>query len=502
MALMGLDVGTSGCKATVFAEDGSPAGQAWQEYPPLVCEPGTAEIDPEAVWQAVRQVIRQAADKSRESVAALSISSFGESAVPVDRNGRVLHRSLLYTDPRGQAQCDRLVGRLGMDRIMRTTGVRAHPMYTLAKILWFRDEQPDLFRQVWKFLLFGDFILYRLCGETAIDPSLAARTMASSVLEQDWDDDLLQAAGLDRRLFSRIVPSGTAVGTLRPELAADLHLPGSVRLVTGGHDQVCAAVGAGISRPGLAVAGMGTVDCVTPAFDRPLLTRAMLDRHYACVPHAIPGLYVTYAFNFSSGSLLQWYRDRFAARECAEAEARGLSVYRLLDEAAARTGSLAVIDDSLLVLPHFAGAGTPYMNPSAQSAILGLTLQTPASRLYLGLLEGVAFEMRCNLDALSAAGVRIDEIRAVGGGARSPLWLQIRADVTGRRITTLDLAEAGTIGAAVLAGTATGIFSSVNEGYGRLVRPGRTYEPDLRRQAIYDRKYERYRRLYDLLQTL
>lgn len=406
------------------------------EYGIISKSSGFYELDPDLVWESVQLVIRSSLKKySGEKVTALCVSSFGEAAVPIDRNGRVLHTSLLYTDSRGTVQCMQLESLLGLQEIMDLTGLHAHPMYTICKILWIKENLPEIYRSTWKFMLFEDFILYRLGNTAAIDYSLASRTMAFNVTRKDWEQKVLGAAGVDRELFSTPVPSGTVIGTIRNDVADELGLPHELQLVTGGHDQVCAAIGGGIIKEGVAINGIGTVECITPAFNRPLLNKAMLEQNFACVPHAKNGMYVTYAFNFTGGSLLKWYRDAFASGEKAKTRKSGENVYAILDSGAAKEPT------DILILPHFAGAGTPYMDTAAKGAILGLDFDTTPGRLYRAMLEGVTYEMFYNVECLAGAGIHIDELRAVGGGAKSDLWLQIKADIMGRKVVTLHVTE-------------------------------------------------------------
>ena len=503
MSIMGLDVGTSGCKATIINADGSCLGQASQEYALQSPQPGWQELDPNDIWAAVRQVIRQAvamaaAAPAADPVRAIAVSSFGESVVAIDRDGQVLHNCLLYIDSRGRDEAAGLEASLGSDRVLAIAGTTIQPMYSLSKILWLRKHRPDVDCRIWKYLLIADFILYRLGARPHTDYSLAARTMAFDITAKQWSGEILAAAGIDPARFADPVQAGTPVGEIDPSIAAALGLPRQATLVAGGHDQPCAALGAGANRAGLAVDGLGTTECITPVYDRPILSAAMAGSGYACVPHVLRDLYVTYAFTFTGGSILKWYRNNFGAAWQAEATRLGVNAYDLMIDRA-----MAGPDPSpVLLLPHFAGAATPYMDTSAQGAILGLTIDTTARDILKAVLEGITFEIMINLERLSAAGIQIDELRSVGGLARSETFLQLKADMMGKPITSLEYAEAGTIGVAILAGTAVGIFSSIEDGIASLVRPRRTFYP---REAIHRRYQERfaiYKRIYPAVRDI
>lgn len=497
MSVIGLDIGTTGCKCIIAGSKGEIKSFSYKEYFTKNPAPGQFELDPIEVWNAVRFVIYDAVKQySGDRIMAICISSFGEAAVPVGRNGEVLHNSLLYIDTRGKEQADFLVSRLGLEKIMNTTGLHAHPMYTICKIMWIRDNLPDVFKKTWKFMLFGDFIQFKLAKVAAIDYSLASRTMAFNVTDKVWEHSILDAAGIDESMFSEAVPAGTVVGRIDRNVALELGLPDDVLLVSGGHDQVCAAIGAGVIKEGSAIDGIGSVECITPTFSKPLLNKQMFDNNYPCVPHARNGMYATYAFNFTGGSLLKWYRDNFAAEEKIEAARKGINVYSLLDMQADKKPT------DILVLPHFAGSGTPLFDASSKGAIVGLSFDTTRGQLYRAVLEGVTYEMFYNIECLESAGVKINQLRAVGGGAKSDIWLQIKADIMNIPIFTLNNDEAGSMGTVMLAGTAIGVYSSLEDAAGRLVKLKKEFLPHKETHEIYKEKYQKYKRMYRMVKEV
>jgi xylulokinase len=497
MSIIGLDIGTTGCKCIIAGYEGDVKSFSYKEYYTKNPGPGLFELDPIEVWDAVRFVISDAVKQyAGDRIKAICISSFGESAVPVSRNGEVLYNSFLYIDTRGKEQADYLISRLGLEKIMNTTGLHAHPMYTICKMMWMRDNLPEVFKNTWKFMLYGDYILYKLGKVTAIDYSLASRTMAFNVTGKIWERSILDAAGIEETMFSKAVPAGTVVGNIDREVASEFGLPDDVLLVAGGHDQVCAAIGAGVIREGSAIDGIGSVECITPTFNKPLLNKQMLDNNYPCVPHARDGMYATYAFNFTGGSLLKWYRDNFAAEEKLEAARRGISVYSLLDMQADKRPS------DILVLPHFAGSGSPHFDSSSKGAIVGLSFDTTRGQLYRAVLEGVTYEMYYNIECLENAGVKIDQLRAVGGGAKSDIWLQIKSDIMNIPIITLNIDEAGTLGTVMLAGIATGVYSSLADAAGKLVKLKKEFLPNKETHEIYLEKYNRYQKMYRLVKEV
>lgn len=492
MAIAGLDIGSTGSKCTVFHDDGSISAYRYEEYPMERDRYGIMTINPERVWQAVQRVIAGAvADHHGDAVRALCITSFGEAGVPIDRDGNVLFNSMLYTDTRGVDQCNALVEKLGREEIMARSGHNAHPMYSAVKLMWLRDMEPDIFRRIWKFLLYADFVLYRLSGEIVEDWSMASRTLAFNVITKEWDPVLLEAAGLSADLFPRPVQGGTAVATVSPSAAKLTGLTPETLLLIGGQDQIGATVGAGVLEPGIAMNGIGSVDCICPVFDRPQTGEAMRRANMACVPYIYPDKYVTYAFSFFGGAMLKWYRDQLGQHARAEAERLGRSVYAYLDSIVPPEPT------GILVLPHMSGAATPYMDVEARSAIIGLKADSGHAELYRALMEGVVYEMRINLECLLKAGVPVNRLVASGGGSRSSLWLQMRADVFNIPVDVLAVEEAGTLGAAVMAGAACGLFKSIEDGVRQLVRIRGTYQPDPARHARYMEIFEKYKRLYN-----
>ena len=479
MSLLGLDIGTSGCKATIIDKDGNCLGQAFQEYTLISSQPGWQELDPEQVWRSVKSVIAKSQINYRgDAIQAIGVSSFGEAVTAIGRDGQTLCNSMIYIDIRGQQEAKYLESCLNSQRVLNITGTTIQPMYSLCKIMWLKNNRPEIYRQTWKFLLFADFILFKLGAKPHTDYSLAARTMAFDIVKKQWSAEILDCAGIDIEKFGDPVQSGSPVGTIDAKTATLLNLPVGTLLVAGGHDQPCAALGAGAIKSGLAVDGLGTTECITPTFDRPILSDLMARNYFACVPHVIPDMYVTYAFTFTSGSVLKWYRDNFGKNYVEEATRLGVNTYDLMIERASREPS------SLFVLPHFAGAATPYMDTSAQGALIGLTINTKPTDIIKAILEGITFEIMVNAEHLDQAGISMDELRTVGGLAKSEPFLQLKADMMGKRITTLNESEAGTLGVAILAGTACGLFKSIEEGVSRMVRIKKTYFPSETLQCL------------------
>jgi xylulokinase len=415
---------------------------------------------------------------------------------PVSAEGEVLAPSPVTFDGRTVPYEEWWEERLGRDRIFTLTGMSLHPMYTINKIMWWQRERPEIYRRAWKFLCYGDFVLWKLGVPPTIDFSMAGRTMAFDLRENRWSPEILEAAGVDPAKLPDIAPSATAVGTVPDAVCEQLGLPRGVIAATGGHDQPCGAFGSGIGEPGLAMDATGTVECITPIFDAPVLTESMRQNNYCCYHHVVAGLYASLAFNFTGGSLLRWYRDQFGAIEVEEARVSGLDVYDIM------IGKAAGGPSPVFVLPHFTMTGTPWFDPHSRGAILGLTLATTKEQILKGLLDGITYEMRLNLDRLGEAGVRVDRLRAIGGGARSRTWMQLKADIFHRPVSSLNVSEAACLGAAMLAGVAAGVYRNPQEAAGALVRVVETFDPRPEETALYEEAYALYREVYPTLREL
>jgi xylulokinase len=496
-ALVGLDVGTTGCKAVVFDSEGKVLGQGFREYGIICDAPGKAEQDPETVWRATLAALREAAAGAGvQKVLAIGLSVQGDAIIAVGKGFSPLCNAVLGMDYRSAAQAEECSQAFGARALFDLTGMRPHAINSLVKALWLKKQLPQVFRKAWKIVTYGDFILGRLGADPVMDWTMASRTMAFDLMRRAWASPVLEAFGVDPELLSRAEPSGLVVGKLAVEAARQAGLQPGALLVTGGHDQTCAALGAGVNRDGIGLLSAGTADVLSTAFAEPKLNDAMFNGFYPCYLHARPDMYFTFALNHIGGILLRWYRDTFGAEEVKEAARTGRDPYDLLVE------SVSDGPSPIMVLPHFNGSGNPVCDMSSRGAIVGLTLSTTRADVVKAIMECLAFESRINVDYWRSAGIQIAELRAAGGGARSARWLQIRADILGRPVTALRVREAACLGAAILAGAAAGVFGSVDEGISRTVRTGQCYEPHAGMTERYQERYEIYRSLYPALRSM
>jgi xylulokinase len=497
MSLLGLDVGTTGTKGVVFDLDGRILASAYREYPLISPRPGWQELDPNHVWLCVKAVLAEVARATRNNpIRSLAVSCQGEACHPVARDGTCLANSPATFDARTADKPAWWLRHKSRYDILRISGVPLHGMYSINKILWFKEHRPDVYAKAWKFLCYEDYVHLRLGLDPVMSHPLAARTMAFDIHAGDWSDELLGIAGIDRGLFPRNAPSGRVVGTIPNSIADEIGLPHGVIVATGGHDQPAGALGAGILESGEAMYATGTVECICTIFKSFTLTPEAVEGNVCCYPSCVPGLYASLGFNFTGGSLLRWYRDTFAGAEIQEARATGRDVYDILCE------KVPAEPEHLLILPHFTMTGTPYFDTAGRGAILGLTLNTPREQIVSAILSGVTYEMKLNLELLHSAGVSIDRLRAVGGGAKSPVWVQRKADIMGVPVAVLETTEAASLGVAMLGGAAAGIIPDLSSMAKRVVRIKHVYEPDAKRHAMYQRLFAAYRELYPAIKAI
>lgn len=498
MSFMGIDIGTTGCKVIAFSDLGQIIASAYREYAVISPHPGWAELDAASVITHCKSCINEVAGavKKTDPVAAIAVASQGEAFSLLDEAGNYLCNAMVSFDTRATEQVEAITGQVGLERLYQITGHSPHTMNTLFKLAWVKQHQPELFAKTRNILCFQDLLGYELTGRAVIDYSLAARTMMFDVRKKQWSSEILDLLGIDAGVMAAVQPAGRAVGTVKKGLAAELGLDDKVLVVSGGHDQVCGALGAGVIEPDLAMYATGTVECISPAFANLLLSNDLRDANLATYPHVVEGLYTTVAFNLTGGNLLRWFRDEFGAEECREAQEKGVDPYELL------LAGLPVDPTQLLVLPYFVATGTPYFDVEPTSAVLGMTLNTRRGEVIKALLEGVSYEMRFNLELLAKAGVTVRELRAIGGGAKSDVWMQIKADVMGVPIVSLNVSEAGSLGCAMLAALGCGAIDSLATAVDQWVRPVRRFEPAADRAEKYRQRYQIYRQLYPTIKPL
>ena len=497
MQLAGLDIGTTGCKAAIFDEVGTLLASASREYAVDIPHPTWAEQDAENVWRLAQDALGEAiAAAGTREIVAIGLSVQGEAVMPVDARGRALRPAILGMDTRVGRQNEWLRQTFGGEHLFARTGMPIHPVNTLPKLLWLKKHEPDIWDGATQFLLYEDFLIHRMTGEAVISRCLASRTQLFDIPENRWSAEILRALELNESRLAKVVPSGFAAGPMDAGLAQSLGLRKAPLVVTGGHDQACGALGVGLTRPGLAMVSTGTAEVVEVALPEPALNETLYNGNISVYAHVVPGLYLAMALNHSGGLLLRWFRDTVCQEELRQAQERGVDAYNLI------LADASPDPTDLLLLPHFGGSGTPMVDTASKGAILGLTFSTSKTELAKAVLEGLTYELRINLDLLREGGVDIRELRAIGGGARSDLWLQLKADITATPVVRPRVTEAACWGAALLAGVGAGVYASAAQASEEMLNLEQRFEPDSERQAQYEERFALHREVYPALVSI
>lgn len=484
--LIGIDTGTTGVKALAVDETGGMRGQGTGSYVFATPRPGWAEQDPDCWWQGAGTAVRGAlvsAGASPRDVTAVGLSGQMHSLTLLDGDGRVLRPAILWNDQRGGAECEEIARRVGRERLIAITRNPALPGFTAPKLVWTRRHEPAVYERIAGVLLPKDYVRYRLTGVRATDVSDASGTGLFDVTARRWSEEILAALDVPAAWMPRATESTVLSAEIDDVGAAATGLIRGTPVAAGAGDQAAQAVGTGIVRPGTVSVTIGTSGVVFAALDTPVVD-PQLRTHTFC--HAVPGRWHVMGVMLSAGGALRWLRSTVAAG----------ADYGTLDAEAGRVPPGA---DGLVFLPYLTGERTPYPDPTARGAFVGLSLAHGRGHLVRAVLEGVAFGLRDSFEIIRDMGVRITEVRASGGGAASRLWTQILADVLGLDVVVMNVTEGAAYGAALLAGVGAGLFSSVEDACEAGLRPVARTAPRVGVRPRYDALYETYRALYPAL---
>jgi len=486
--LLGLDVGTSGCKAIVFDRDWRVAATSHRRYDLLRSGEDGYELDAEMVWGSVREAIAEAHAAAGGRLDAVAVSALGDVVIPLGETGTPVRPCILDFDPRGRDEIREFSAGFGTTRLFQITGMPPIHINSLAKILWLRGHEPGAYQRVRRWATFEDFILEKLGARPVASWSMAARTMLFDVRKKAWSAEMLSAAGLEACRLPPVLPSGELVSTLAGDTAADLGFSPGAAACSGGHDMVCAAIGAGLDVEDrqTALDIMGTMEALIALTREPRLGGAMLERLYPCYPAW--NEYLTLSLSLASGSVLDWYRGLLLVPACT-----GSAAAAVYEELLAGVDSAAPGD--LVFLPHFAGVCNPVFDPDARGSFHGLSLNTGRRELAQGILEGLCFDLRTHVEGFRRSGIPVGKLKVVGGGSGSDAWLQMKANITGLELARSDIREASAMGAAALCGKAIGLIDNPYRAAGRMGFEERRFVPEPEAVRRFEEKYRRYREL-------
>jgi len=494
MSYLGLDIGTSGCKAVVYSSDGLALKSAFREYTLIHPLAAYAELDSAWVINSCYDVIREVNANLTDAVVAMCISSQGEAFTAVGENGHILCNAMVSSDSRAEQEVLSFTSTFGKEKIYQITGHTPHSIFTLFKLLWLKNNRIEIWNEARYFLCFEDLFIYTLGLNPAISWPLAGRTMLFDVKKHQWSSEILNAIGLDENKLAIPVASGQVSAIIPKKIAETLGFQNEVIIVAGGHDQTVGALGAGVTESGECMYATGTVECFCPVFDNLTLESPLMQNNLCCYDYTILGKYATVAYSLTGGNILKWFRDEFGQIEKQKAAQNGTDVYSEL------LSHMPEEPSKLLTLPYFSPTGTPYFDSFTHGAILGLQLTTSRYEILKSLLEGVALEMRLNLELMEQSGMQVNCFIATGGGARNSAWVQLKADVLNRPVKVTNRNETGCYGAAMIAMSGVeeiDITAIIKRNQGEL----KVYEPVDKRAAIYTEKFIKYRNLYACIKS-
>lgn len=490
MNFLGIDIGTGGSRAVLIDFQGAVVASATVEHAPFASpEIGWAEQDPHdwrrASVEAIRQVLTNEKVKADE-IGAIGLSGQMHGAVFLDERGEVLRPAIIWCDQRTDRQCRKLTEQIGATKLIELLSNPALPNFTLPKMLWVRENEPEIWNQTRSVLLPKDYVRFRLTGDKATDVADASGTLLLDVQNRRWSSEMLAAVEMSESLLPTLYESAEITGTISAECAAETGLKKGTLVVAGAGDNAAGVIGMGIVRVGAVSVTIGTSGVVFAVTDRPSIDlRGRI--HTFC--HAVPHRWHVTGVTQAAGLSLRWFRDNFSAGE---------SYDDLVEEAA----KISVGADDLLWTPYLMGERTPHIDPLVRASLIGLTASHTKAHVVRAILEGVAFSLRDSIEIFKELNIPVEAIRLGGGGARSPLWRQIQADVYASSVESVESEEGAAYGAALLAGVGAGAWQTVDEACHKAVRVAEKIEPNNQSVEILNRRYRAYQAVYPSLRSI
>lgn len=495
--LLGIDIGTSACKAAAFDTKGNVLAQASEPYRVSYPQPGWAEQDPEEWWTAVCAAVRTLLKNDRvcsDNIAGIGVDGQSWSAIAVDKNGAVLCNTPIWMDTRAQDICDELVERFGRERLFSVSGNPLSPSYTLPKVLWYQKHRPDVYEKAEKILQSNSFIAFRLTGVMSQDPSQGYGWACYDMKRGCWDRNLCEEMGIRSSLLPEIYPCSAVIGRVTAEAARATGLAEGIPVVAGGLDAACGTLGVGVVHPGETQEQGGQAGGMSICTD---VCRA--DERLILGAHVVPGLWLLQGGTVGGSGALNWFEREFGEAERIAARESGRSSFAEIDFEAEK---IPAGSEGLVFLPYLAGERSPLWDVDAKGVYYGIGFSKTRAHFARACMEGVAYSLRHNLETAEQAGVSAATLRSMGGAANSRLWTQMKADITGHRIEVPSADTATALGTAMLAGVGTGIYRDCADAVEKTVQIRREHLPDPDKKDAYDKGYRIYLSLYEKLKDL
>ncbi len=501
--ILSHDLGTTGNKATLYDREGNLLASSFYSYPTYYPYPNWVEQNPLDYWEAVKNSTRELLSKSKvkpKDIAVISFSGQMMGCLPVDKDGNPLRNIIIWADQRGIKEAEFIKDKVGEDNVYRITGHRISPTYSASKILWIKNNEPEIFSKTHKFLLAKDFIIYKLTNRWATDFSDASGTNLFDLQREGWSEEIISNLGIPLEKLPEPHSSLDVIGELTYSSAEDLGLVPGIPVVLGGGDGACAACGAGVVEEGDAYNYLGASSWIAIASKRPIYDQKLRTFTFH---HLEPGLFMPTGTMQSAGLSYQWARDNLATQEREMASSFNLSSYEIMDLEAEKIPPGC---ENLIFLPYLLGERSPHWNPNARGAFIGLTPRHTRAHLIRAVLEGVGFNLRIILDTFLAQGIEIEEIRLIGGGGKSRLWSEILASIFERDILRMKiLEEATSLGSAIAGGIGVGLFPSLKVAK-ELIKVKERIKPDIEKMSVYRKIFpvfvETYERLMPIFDKL
>lgn len=494
--IISMDLGTTAIKIALFDETGKLIAKSNQEYALLTPTILAVELPVEIYWNSFKLGIKEVLEKSSVepvSLKAFGISAQGETLILTGRDGKPLRNAIVWLDNRAQKEAETLNRHFSEETTYKITGqVSIVPTWPASKLQWLKNHEPEIFKKIYKILLIEDYFIFRLTGAYAAEGSLLCSTVYWDINTKTWWKDMLDYLGIKLEMMPEIKESGEPVGRILPAIADELGLSTETMVCTGALDQAAGAIGVGNIRPGVFSENTGAALAICATVDHPVFDpKKRMPCHY----HGIPDTYMAHTFT-TGGMVLKWYRDNFCQQEMNVGFLSGMDAYDILGREA---GMISPGSDGLVMLPHLQGAMAPEANPKAKGVIYGFTLLHTKAHVARAILEAIACIVKRNIEVIEELGIGVHEIRCLGGGSRSPLWNQIKADITGKPVLVMENEEAACLGAAIIAGVGVGVFTNLPDACSRMVRVKSKYVPNERYSGLYAEYFKKYCTLYDSL---
>jgi xylulokinase len=490
--LLGVDSGTSACKIILFSLDGKPLHTSIKEHKIYYPGPTWAEQNPDEWWFATIEGLKEITKHvNPQDICGVGVDSQREAVILLDKNGKSIMNSIIWLDRRTLPQVESIKQKLAQEDVIFKTGLHIDYFYSASKLMWIKEEKPDLFSKVQKILFPKDYIIYKLTGEATTDYSMASRTMLFNINKLAWDEEICETLEVPLHILPLIKGSWEVVGEVTFESAKITGLKPGTPIVAGGGDRPCEALGAGVIKQGKVNIGTGTGTMITTPLNKPKPdTIGRID----CCCHVVPNMWEYELVIIATGASLKWFKENFVS-----SDNRGNSTKNIYDHLLELASNAPLGSEGLFYYPYPMGAKAPKFNDLAKAVFFGFTLSHSKAHFIRAIIEGVAFQYAETLELLAELGIKPTEASIVGGEAKSDLWNQIKADVTGLKLFVPDVMNAAALGAAILAGVGGGIYRSGEDGVNQAVRFRKVYLPNEKNHYAYRAILEKYKKIYEFL---